>query len=110
MFRGILKTTRTQPPTIMSDELPPGLRPDDPTAGDRATTDYTRATFTIKEGPGGEPWIMIEPYEPGLPVLKFGDAFLGLVPRETASFEEMRDLAHRMHTLLDGVSYTKFIT
>lgn len=94
----------------MSNELPPGFGPNDPTAHDRATTDSTRATFTIKEGPQDEPWIVVEPHERGLPTLKFGDAFLGLVPRETSSFEEIRDLAHRLHDLLEGVSYTKFIT
>lgn len=94
----------------MSDDMPPGFGPNDRTAGDRAYTDHTDVSFTLKEGPNGEPWVIIEQDEPGLPVLKFGDAFLGLQFREGISFEEAKSFTLQLNRMLDVLSYTKFIT
>jgi len=60
------------------NSLPPGFGPRDRTPPDRAHTDHTRTTSTLKEFGHGEPWVMIEEDKPGLPVLKAGDAFLGI--------------------------------
>lgn len=94
------------------DELPEGFRPNDPTASDRATTDRTPVTFTLKEdGNKGRPlWIMIEQDSPGLPVLTAGDAFLGLVFREGVTFEEAKGMAAQMRRMLACLTYTKSIT
>jgi hypothetical protein len=89
-----------------------GFRPNDPTAGDRATTERARISFTLKEGGDkGRPlWVRIEEVPPGPPVLTAGDAFLGLVFREDVPFEEAQDMVGRMNRMLSNLSYTKFIT
>lgn len=97
------------------NELPPGFRPGDATAGDRAETDYTAATFSVKEHPplpGEEPpaWIMVEPNGPGLKVLRGGDAFLGLECREGVTLAEATKLASDLRRLVVGISCTKFVT
>lgn len=94
----------------MPDKLPPGFSADDPTAGDRAFTEHTPISFTLKEGPNGEPWVMFEEGEPGLPVLKFGDAFLGLQFRDGVSFADAQRFTSEMRRMFDTLSYTKFIT
>lgn len=95
----------------MSDHnLPEGFRPDDPTAHDKAHTDHADVVFALKESADGTPWIMLEPRGPGLPVLKAGDAHLGLTFREGVSFKEAESLTAEMQSRLQGVSYMKFIT
>jgi hypothetical protein len=92
------------------DELPPGFGPDDPDAGDSAFTEHTSVSFTIKEGPSGQLWVLFEEGEPGLPVLKFGDAFLGLVFREGISFADAKQFTAEMRRKFDTLSFTKFVT
>jgi hypothetical protein len=94
----------------MKSDYPEGLGPNDPTAGDRAHTDHTPIRFTLKEHGDGEPWVMLEEEEPGLPVLKFGDAFLGLSFRPEIPFAEAEKFAHEMERMFDTLSYTKFDT
>ena len=94
----------------MPSDFPEGLGPDDPTAGDRADTHHATVSFALKEGPRGEPWIMIEEDQPGLPVLKHGDVFLGLEFREGVSFEEAQRFTAEMRRMLGVLSYTKFDT
>jgi len=100
----------------MSIDLPPGFGPNDPTAFDRAETDYSTCGFTVKEHaprgtpPQADPWIMVETDSLGLKVLRAGDAFLGLECREGVTLEEASGLAHEMHRLLVGITCTKFIT
>ena len=94
------------------DELPERFRPNDPTASDRATTDRTNVTFTLKEGgdKGLPLWITIEEYAPGLPVLTAGNGHLGLVFREGVTFEEAKGMAAQMRRMLACLTYTKLIT
>lgn len=94
----------------MKRDMPDGFGPDDRTAGDRATTDGTRVTFTLKEGPRGEPKVMIEEDEPGLPVLRAGNAFLMIHFREGVAFKEEQDFVEQMRRMFDELTYTKFIT
>jgi hypothetical protein len=94
----------------MSDELPEGFRPDDATAPDRASTDHTDATFTLKEHGDGTPWVMIEPYQPGLSVLSRSDSFLGLEFRDGVTFAEAQALAGEIRRMLRGISHTRFLT
>jgi hypothetical protein len=95
----------------VQSNIPEGFRPEDRRAPDKAYTDHTNVTFSLKEGPQGKPlWVMIEPYEPGLPVLKAGDAFLGPTFRDDVSFEEAKRFATDMRNKLCSISYTKFIT
>jgi hypothetical protein len=93
----------------MSD-YPKGLGPDDPTAGDHAYTDHIPVSFALKEGPRGEPWVMIEEDPAGLPVLKFGDAFLGLQFRSDVPFAEAQRFTAEMRRMFDTLTYTKFTT
>jgi hypothetical protein len=92
------------------NDYPDGLGPDDPVAGDDAHTDHTGVSFTLKEGPRGERWAMVEPDEPGLPVLKFGDAFLGLHFRKDVPFAQAVEFTKQMGAMFDRLSYTKFDT
>lgn len=93
------------------DDLPPGFRRGDPTAGDKAHTDRTPVTFKFIEGrDGGPAWVLIEEDDPGLPVLRAGNASLGLVFREGVSFEQARDFAKQMQQMLVRITYTKLIT
>jgi len=94
----------------MNRDYPEGLGPNDPTAGDRAHTDHTGVRFTLKEGGGGESWVMLEEDPPGLPVLRFGDAFLGLHFRSDVSFADAQRFAHEMERMFDTLAYTKFDT
>lgn len=95
----------------MSDiERPDGLGENDPVAHDRAYTDWTKVGFSLKEGGRGEPRIMIEEDGPGLPVLKYGDAFLMLHCRPGVTYEQAQPLVRQLETLIDSISYTKFIT
>lgn len=91
-------------------DYPPGLGPDDPTAFDRAHTDHTGVSFKLCEGGRGEPWVMFEQDQPGLPVLKYGDAFLGLHFRREITFEEARSFTKEMRRMFDTLAYTKFDT
>ena len=97
-------------------EMPPGFGPNDPTARDRAETEHASATFATSEyppAPGATesiPWIWIQVDNPGLKVLKGGDAFLGLTCREGVTFEEIEALTKQMRDLLEGITCTKFIT
>lgn len=94
----------------MASDFPAGLGPNDPTAGDRAYTDHTDVSFTLKEGSQGQPWIMIEEELPGLPILKPGDAFLGLRFRDEVSFTDAQRFTSELRRMIDSISYTKFIT
>lgn len=100
----------------MSTELPPGFGPNDPTAYDRAETDYSPCGFAAREHvphgtpPQADPWIMVETDSPGLKVLRAGDAFLGFECRDGVTLEEASRLAHEMHRLLVGIRCTKLIT
>lgn len=92
------------------DDLPEGFRPGDPTARTRAHTDGTGVSFSVKEGGRGEPRIMIEEDAPGLPVLKFGDAFLMFHAREGVTLEQIEHLAAEMNRLISTMTFTKFLT
>ena len=94
----------------MSSAFPDGLGPDDPTAGDRAHTDHADVSFTIKEASRGEPWVMFELEAPGLPVLKYGDAFLGLQFRDGIRFEDAKTFVREMNRMFDVIAYTRFDT
>ena len=92
-------------------DLPEGFRPRDPTAGDRAISDQTDVSFTVKEGPRGEPKIMIkECKEPGLGILRPGDSFLMLHCRAGIELGEAKKLAADMRRIIDVLTHTKFIT
>lgn len=93
-----------------SHDLPEGFRPDDPTAYDRARTDYTEITFTLKEGPNGEPWYMVEEDEPGLPILRRGDSFLGLRLRDGVTYNEAQAFLSELRQMVKGIAHTVFIT
>lgn len=101
---------------MRNDEMPPGFGPNDSTAGDRAENEYARATFHVEEnrphadGTEAEPWISILLDEPGLKVLRPGDASLGLECRRGVTLAEATRLAEEMRRLLAGISYLKFIT
>lgn len=92
------------------DDLPPGFRPKDPTASDRAQTDDTDVLFTLKEDSRGEPWIAVEERKPGLPILRAGDAFLGLWFRSGVSVEQAQAFVREMNRMLRSLSYTKSLT
>ncbi len=94
----------------MENDMPDGLGPTDRTAGDRAYTDHTEVSFTLKEHGRGEPWITLEPDAPGLPVLNPGDAFLGLQFRDGVTFAEAQRFVGEMNRMLVVLSYTKFVT
>jgi hypothetical protein len=94
----------------MRSDYPDGLGPNDPTAGDRARTDHSSVRFTLKEGSKGEPWVLIEEEQPGLQVLKYGNAFLGLQFRSGIEFKDAQRFAHEMERMFDVLSYTKFDT
>lgn len=66
----LLATTNPKGDEMNDQELPDGFRPGDPTAHDRATTDHTGVTFTLKEGQGGVPRYAIEEDAPGIGILK----------------------------------------
>ncbi|MGH7510062.1 MAG: hypothetical protein ACREMZ_11400 [Gemmatimonadales bacterium] len=74
----------------------------------QATTEATPVTFTLKEGPRGEPKVMIEENEPGLPVLRDGDAFLMIHFRKGVTFNQAEDFVRQMRRMLDVLTYTKF--
>lgn len=97
-------------PSTPVEGLPEGFGPDDPTAGDEAHTDETGVSFTLKETWNGRPWMMIEEDEPGLPVLKYGDAHLGIHFRDGVPFIEAQRFAIQMGDMLDTLTYTKFDT
>lgn len=94
----------------MAVDYPEGLGPHDPTASDRAHTDHAHVSFTIKESGRGEPWVAFEIDQPGLPVLKFGDAFLGLQFRSSIPFAEAQAFTAEMRRMFDVISYTRFDT
>jgi hypothetical protein len=71
-----------------------------------ATTERTDCTFTVKEQAGGEPFIMLELYAPGLKA--FGDGFLSLELAEGVSMEQAQSLAQRLNDQVRQVSFTKF--
>lgn len=92
------------------DELPEGFRPGDPTAHDRANTDYTGVTFTLKEGHGGVPWYMVEEDAPGLPLLRAGDSFIGLRLRDGITYDEAKEFLNELRRVVVGIAHTRFIT
>ena len=53
---------------------------------------------------------MFEEGQPGLPVLRFGDAFLGLRFRDDVSFADAQRFTAEMRRMFDTLSYTKFVT
>ena len=71
-----------------------------------AETDYSRCTFTTKEGLDGEPWIMVELDAPGIPALR--DGFLGLTFRERVPIEEADRIARELRIYFEGISHTRF--
>jgi len=73
----------------------------------QAMTDQTPVSFTIKEGPQGEPTEMIEEGNPGLPVLREGDAFLMLQFRPGVSFEQAERFTSEMRRMFDVLSYNQ---
>lgn len=91
-------------------DLPEGFRPGDPTAHDRAVTEYTAVTFTLKEGQGGVPRYAVEEDEPGIGILKHGDSFLTLKLRDGVTYDEARDFLTELRRMIVGISHTKFIT
>jgi hypothetical protein len=74
----------------------------------RAKTDYSDFTFTVKEFGDGTPWIMCEPYHPGLPVLK--DGFLGLRLRQGTTFEQAQEIVEYLRERVAGISHTSFLS
>ena len=72
----------------------------------KAETNYSPFTFTLKEFGDGTPWIMCEPYKPGLPVL--GNGFLGLRFRDGVTFEQAKEIAEFLCDHFEGISYTWF--
>lgn len=101
---------------VSTQELPPGFGPNDRTAPDRAETDYAPCGFKLGEHhphgnpPQADPWIMVQIDDPGLKVLRSGNAYLGFEFRDGVSIEDTSRLAREMDRLLVGVSCTKFIT
>ena len=93
------------------NDLPPGFRPRDPTASDKAATEQSSVRFTVKEGPRGEPKIMIEEQEePGLSILRPGDSALTLHCRHGTQLGEAKKLAAEMNRMVDVMTHTKSIT
>jgi hypothetical protein len=73
----------------------------------KAKTDYSKFTFTVKEDANGTPWIMCEPYPPGLPAL--GDSFLGLHLRPGITIEQASEIAEYLRDHVEGISHTQLI-
>ena len=74
----------------------------------QAKTDHTRCTFTLKEHADGTPWVMVEPYAPGIPALENG--FIGLTLRPGVSFEQAKEIVRKLSENFEGVSYTQFLS
>ena len=73
----------------------------------KAKTDYSTFTITVKEDGEGNPWIMCEPDQPGLPAI--GDGFLGLRLRDGIEIREAEEIAEYLNDHIEGVSHTQFI-
>lgn len=99
-----------------SNELPAGFGPNDPTAHTQAETEFAVCDFKITQfsptpdAPDGLPWIWIRTDDPGLSVLKYGDAFLGLQFKSGVTFEDAKRLANEMDRMIEGIACTKFVT
>ena len=89
-------------------ELPEGFRPGDRVAREQAHTDRTGVTFTLKEGAlEGRPLsVMIEEDEPGLPILKDGNAFLMLRFRDEVPFDVAEKFVTNMRDKLESIACT----
>jgi hypothetical protein len=98
---------------MSNDEMPPGFGPDDPDAPDDADTEYANADFELKERrPSDDPailpaWIMVTLPEPGLHRI---DGFLGLEFRKGVTAEHAERLAEDIGRLVEGISYTRWVT
>jgi len=73
----------------------------------KAKTDYSKFTFTVKEDAEGIPWIMCEPYQPGLPGI--GDGFLGFRLRDGIEIREAEKIAEYLRDRIEGISHTQFL-
>lgn len=69
-------------------------------------TDHTKCTFTVKEYADGEPWIMVEFYEPGIPALR--DGFLSIRFRGRVPIKEAERIAGELRDNFEGIGYTHF--
>jgi hypothetical protein len=60
--------------------------------------------------PQAPPWIMVQIDEPGLKVLRGGNAFLAFEFRDGVTLEDASGLAREMDRMIEGISCTKFTT
>jgi hypothetical protein len=69
-------------------------------------TERIRISFEVKEFPGGQPWICLEPVEENLKVLARGSLGFDL-PRGT-TIEAAKKIAEFLGKNITRVSYTEF--
>lgn len=72
----------------------------------KAKTDFSRCTFTVKEGADGSPFIMCEFHKPGIPALENG--FIGFRFRPGATIEQAQEMADTLRDQFEGISHTHF--
>jgi hypothetical protein len=70
------------------------------------TTETCRYLFVVKEGVGGQPWIVLEPVRDNLGILDNG--FLGLTLRKGISYEEAQEIARYLRDNLLEVVHHQF--
>jgi hypothetical protein len=74
---------------------------------DTYRTDRSKYHYVVKEFPGGQPWIMAEPWEgPDLPLPVRGDWFLGFDLAEGTTLEQAEEIADFMNRHLEGITFT----
>lgn len=69
-------------------------------------TETQRYVFTVKEGSGGQPWIMFEPATANLPILENG--FMGLTLPEGTSYEKAKEIAQYLRGNIKEVLHHQF--
>jgi hypothetical protein len=68
-------------------------------------TERIRMSFNVKEIPGGQPWICLEPIKEDLIVL--GNGFLGFDLPAGNTIEKAKEIAQFLEENIATVSYTK---
>jgi hypothetical protein len=72
----------------------------------KSTTDSAKYTFTLKERPNSNGWlIMLEPTCGRLPVLH--DGFIMMVLEETISEQDARALIDQLNAKVETISHTR---
>jgi hypothetical protein len=69
-------------------------------------TEQSRYVFAVKEGSGGQPWIMLEPVRDNLAILENG--FLGLTLPEGTTYERAQEIARYLSDNIMGVLHHQF--